>query len=117
MSGLDGTRLKNMNAMFSSAGETVSTKVTITGLAQLDTSKVENMFCTFRGAGMNAKEFAIDDISGWDTSKVTNMSLMFYQTGQYADWNLDLSSWDVGNVTGHNDFEKYAENQVVSPRW
>ena len=36
------------------------------------------------------------DISGWDVSKVTDMSNMF--SGAYQ-FNQDLSSWKVGAVT------------------
>ena len=41
------------------------------------------------------------DISSWDVSKVTNMTLMF----EYAtSFNQDLSSWDVNGVKGCRDF-------------
>ena len=35
------------------------------------------------------------DISGWDVSKVKNMSFMFYDC---ISFNKDISSWDVSNV-------------------
>ncbi|MDA8707731.1 BspA family leucine-rich repeat surface protein, partial [Cyclobacteriaceae bacterium] len=35
------------------------------------------------------------DISSWDVSNVTSMSDMF----SYTDFNQDISSWDVRNVT------------------
>ena len=40
------------------------------------------------------------DISGWDVSSVTNMSVMFANVAQnFTQMNQDLSSWDVSNVT------------------
>jgi len=36
------------------------------------------------------------DISSWDVSNVTDMSEMFRNAGSF---NMDLSSWDVSNVT------------------
>ena len=36
------------------------------------------------------------DISGWDVSNVTDMSLMFYEASSF---NGDLSKWNVSNVT------------------
>ena len=36
------------------------------------------------------------DISGWDISKVKNMSFMFYNCESF---NQDISNWDVSNVT------------------
>ena len=35
------------------------------------------------------------DISGWDTSQVTNMELMFYN----VHFNGDISGWDTSQVT------------------
>ena len=37
----------------------------------------------------------IKDISSWDTSNVTDMSRMFYQSG---DFNRDIGGWDTSNV-------------------
>ena len=35
------------------------------------------------------------DISNWDTSKVTSMGNMFYD----SDFTQDISNWDTLNVT------------------
>ena len=40
------------------------------------------------------------DISGWDTSKVTNMSYMFSQAHGF---NQDIGNWNVSSVT---DFDR-----------
>ena len=36
------------------------------------------------------------DISGWDTSSVTDMANMFYQASAF---NADISGWDTSSVT------------------
>jgi surface protein len=36
------------------------------------------------------------DISGWDTSSVTNMALMFHDASTF---NADISGWDTSSVT------------------
>ncbi|SVD51279.1 uncharacterized protein METZ01_LOCUS404133, partial [marine metagenome] len=53
------------------------------------------------------------DISSWDVSSVTSMSLMF-QTVQ--NFNQDLSGWDVSNVTSMYYMFQYARsfNQDIS---
>ena len=36
------------------------------------------------------------DIGGWDTSNVTNMSWMFFDAKEF---NGDIGNWDTSNVT------------------
>ena len=47
------------------------------------------------------------DISEWDVSNVTNMSYMFYRC---ENFNSDLSNWDVSNVTHMHFMFEYCEN-------
>ena len=60
------------------------------------------------------KNFALKEyghISNWDTSKVTDMSKLFYKARFF---NEDLSSWDVGNVINmHRMF--YCANSFNKP--
>ena len=55
----------------------------------------------FQGAGRNATTWSIGDLSGWDTSNVTDMINMFDFAGYNATtWNIgDIGGWDTGNVT------------------
>lgn len=51
------------------------------------------------------------DLSGWDVSNVTNMNKMFYQCELF---NQDLGTWDVSNVTDMaHMFERTAFNQDI----
>merc|ERR1712238_568945 len=54
-----------------------------------DTSKVTNMKILFQDTGINA------DLSSWDVSSVANMRTMFYGA---AKFNGDVSNWDVSSV-------------------
>jgi surface protein len=45
-------------------------------------------------------EFFNQDISGWDTSNVTDMSFMF---GGLYNFNLDIGNWDISSVTDMSD--------------
>ena len=57
-----------------------------------DTSKVTDMSGMFYSTGL-----ATIDASGWDTSSVTNMQYMFHNAASLT--TLDTSKWDVSNVT------------------
>jgi surface protein len=48
------------------------------------------------------------DISGWNTSNVTNMEGMFAETGAF---NQNLTGWDVDAVTACSGF---SSNALVS---
>ncbi|BBG66206.1 chitinase [Hydrogenimonas sp.] len=55
-------------------------------------TNVTDMTMMFTETGFN------QDISGWDVSKVESMCLMF----AYTPFNQDISSWNVSNVTNMN---------------
>jgi surface protein len=59
------------------------------------TSKVTNMFELFFIAFDTPSDFN-QDISSWDVSNVTNMGFMFAEATVF---NQDISSWDVSSVT------------------
>ena len=65
----------------------------IYGLDKLDTSKVTDMSRMFYGCYLLMQA----DVSGFDTSNVTDMSEMFADHGVLN--NLDLSSFNTSNVT------------------
>ena len=55
----------------------------INGLELLNTSKVTNMSYMFCNSGYDSTSFTLDLGEKFDTSAVTNMSFMFYQTGYF----------------------------------
>ena len=69
----------------------ISTATSITGLENLDTSKVVNMSSFFNGVKATSL-----DISSLDTSNVTNMSYMFANSSVTS---VDLSTLNTSNVT------------------
>ena len=71
----------------------------INGLELLDTSKTTDMTRMFYETGYNSTVFTLD-VSNFDTSNVTDMSAMFYRTGYNSTtFTLDISNFDTGNVT------------------
>jgi len=50
------------------------------------------------------------DISSWDVSSVTGMGAMF---GSAADFNQDLSGWNVSNVTSCTNFYSNANSWAL----
>ena len=69
-------------------------------LSGFDTSNVTNMFQMFEFCSSLTEL----DVSGFDTSNVTNMSCMFFYCSSLTE--LDLSGFDTSNVTDmHSMFE------------
>ncbi|WP_317636934.1 BspA family leucine-rich repeat surface protein [Lactobacillus xylocopicola] len=71
----------------------LNSATSITGLANVDTSDVTDMFNMF--ANCNSLEDI--DVSHFDTSKVTNMGQMFFACHNLK--KADVSHWDTSKVT------------------
>ena len=78
-----------------------------------DTSNVTNMYSMFSDGYVRS----IIGIESWDTSNVIYMNEMFSYA--YAGLELDLSSWNVCNVTTYSTFSSYQDEEpnpyVTSP--
>ncbi|MBO5003811.1 MAG: DUF285 domain-containing protein [Clostridia bacterium] len=62
----------------------------------IDTSNIKDMSELFHALyGVNIRDINNIDISLWDVSNVTNMRNMFNGN---ANFNCDISNWDVSNV-------------------
>ncbi len=100
LSYFDTSETTNMSHMFLQTGYDADT-FEIKGLNQLKTSKVTTMYGMFNGTGRNARSVKFD-VSNFDTSNVTSMTIMFYECGYSASELFsigNLSNWDVSNVT------------------
>ena len=73
-----------------------------------NTSRITNMSSLF----FKKSDFN-SDISRWNVSKVTNMMFMFYKA---TSFNSDISNWNVSNVTNMNAmfFEAISFNSDIS---
>ena len=67
----------------------------INNIDYLNTSKVTNMSSMFYSAGYNASTFDVN-LSNLNTSNVTNMSRMFREAGYNA------TTWSIGDLSGWN---------------
>ena len=73
------------------------TNATSIDVSGINTSKVTNMSGAFGNTGQNATELTITGLDTWNTSSVTNMNRMFNNVSSVK--NLDLSSFDMSSVT------------------
>ena len=101
--------------MFGYAGKEADTF--IIDLSSWDVSNVTDMKWTFLGAGQNATTFSLGNLSTWNTGNVTSMDSMFKYAGQSADYTLDLSGWDVSNVTAYGGFAYGTGTSIINPNF
>ena len=80
----------------------------------VDTSKVTDMSLMFALINNPSEKYNINlDLSNWNVSNVTNMSYMFWHFGTNAtNLKLDFSNWDTSKVTDMS----YMFNQAAYPK-
>ena len=66
-------------------------------LSKVVTTLVKDMSSLFATTSLNNYDDFNDDISSWDVSNVTSMYALF--AFNFGKFNQDISEWDVGNVT------------------
>lgn len=70
----------------------------------------------FKNACYNSKTVYIKGLSSWrSTPGLKNVEEMFYNFGYNADYSLDLSGWDVSEVTDYNNFNYGVESKITPP--
>ena len=103
---------ENSNNLFNIAVQQVlSPQLQYIETSKIDTSKVTNMSYMFYQTSVKSL-----DVSNWDTSNVTDMSHMFYKAEDLT--YLDVSSWDTSNVqvmTGM--FHGVSATNLVVSKW
>jgi len=130
LSSWDTSKVTNMSNMFKYAASDGRFSIDI---STWDTSNVTNMESMFECVACNDFDdydyFYIGDITrkevtsngktyiAWDTSKVVNMGSMFSGAGEYFDYTLNLTSWQVPLVTNHTNFNKGVESKITAPNW
>lgn len=85
----DTSQVKGMGQIFYGCNS-----LTSLDLSSWDTSRVTSLYNTF---GECSALTSVGDISGWNTANVQYMHQLFYNC--YGLTSLDLSKWDVSNVT------------------
>lgn len=94
LTNLDTKDVTNMKYMFGYCGNaTAVTDFKINGMSNWKTSKVTDMSYLFRETGKNATTWDIGDLSGWDTSSVTNMYRLFCEAG------ITSTVWSIGDLS------------------
>ena len=81
-------------------------KLSYLNISGFTTPEVTNMWGMFRDTGKDVDNFQlVGNLSNWNTGKVNDMSYMFYYMGaNTSGWSLDLSGWDISNVTSYSKF-------------
>ena len=103
--------------MFLQAGRLDNTHHFPGNLAGWDVSKGTDMSYMFYACGYYQTSYYLGDLSVWDTGACTDMNSMFAHCFYTASYSLDLSGWDVDLVTDHTDFNKSVTSKITAPTW
>ena len=67
----------------------------------------------FTETGRKAVSWYVGDLGRWDTSRITNMEAAFY--GVAPALTIDLTGWNVDQVTRHESFTD--SRKILVPNW
>lgn len=95
LSSFDVSNVVSMQGMFAAGNSDTSPLKTIKGIENFDTKNVENMYAMF----WNCTELTTLDLSRWNTAKVESMGAMFGGNQRMRFSILNLSGFNTSNVT------------------
>ena len=109
LSSFDTSNVVTMANMFNGTSNNVE-EASYIGIEYLDTSNVKYLSSMFSGTCSNqtCKKLELD-LTRWDVRNVTHVNNMFSSTGNYADYlKVDLSGWNLEKVTSIQYFVTYS---------
>lgn len=121
LSGWDTSNVTTMSHMFHGAGMSATENdFNIGDISGWDLTSVTDTSYMFYST-THVGTFYVGDIEKWDTSNIQNMDYMFYGAGSDGrnPASLDLSGWDVSNVTTHKLFVMFGgwQSYITVPVW
>ena len=110
VSGMDISKLKDMNQLFDCNGSMDE----LIGYQNWDVSHINSFLATFSHIGMVSNKPGKIDLSGWN-AKPIEIDYMFYECGVNS---IDLSGWDVSELTNAIDaFEECSATYINFDGW
>ena len=96
----DTSKVSSMREMFSSSGRNNATSWRVEGLEEFETTNLTNVYGMFSYAYENGTSPIYLDLSGWEVGNITDSNSMFRDFAcQASSFSLNLSNWNVSNIT------------------